>query len=242
MNPISVTLTSSSTVSHVPLAALGYALRRAAVLEPLIDLDLPQKVLEHTPTEKLVSGLVLMLAGGRALYQSNWLRRPNRRLARAWGQAEFAEQSTVSDTFDTLDEASLQDLQAAFAQITRNWSQTCHHDFRRADLTLDGDLTGLPASRKAAAKVISLVKKPLWATNRARHSSTVGRIARVAVVSRRTKRPKLPATVGGYGGTTFELARHTSTATPLAIRCRLWHRQCHQLVVAPPLSHFSQRL
>lgn len=150
MNPIRVTLTSSSTVSHVPLAALGYALRRAAVLEPLIDLELPQKVREHTPTEKLVNGLVLILAGGRALYQSNWLLRPNRLLACAWGQAEFAEQSTVSDTFDAVDDASLQELQAAFAQITQNWSQTCRHDFRRGDLTLDGDLTGLPASRLAA--------------------------------------------------------------------------------------------
>lgn len=149
MSPITVTFTSSSTVSHVPLAALGYALRRATVVEPLVQLELPHKVLDHTPAEKLVSGLVLILAGGRALYQSNWLLRPNRPLACAWGQAEFAEQSTVSDTFDTLDEASLQDLQAAFAQITRNWSQTCRHDFRRGDLTLDGDLTGLPASRLA---------------------------------------------------------------------------------------------
>ncbi len=149
MNAITVTLTSSSTVSHVPLAALGYALRRAAVLEPLVDLELPQKVLDHTPTEKLVSGLVLMLGGGRALYQSNWLLRPNRPLACAWGQSEFAEQSSISDTFDALDAASLQALQAAFARITQNWSQTCRHDFRRGDLTLDGDLTGLPASRLA---------------------------------------------------------------------------------------------
>lgn len=149
MNAITVTLTSSSTVSHVPLAALGYALRRAAVLEPLVELELPQKVLDHTPTEKLVTGWVLMLAGGRALYQSNWLLRPNRALACAWGQSEFAEQSTISDTFDALEDVSLQALQVAFARITQNWSQTCRHDFRRGDLTLDGDLTGLPASRSA---------------------------------------------------------------------------------------------
>jgi hypothetical protein len=149
MSPITVTLTSSSTISHVPLAALGYALRRAQVLAPLIELDLPIKTIDHTPTEKLVTGLVLILAGGRALYQTNWLLRPNTRLACAWGQAEFAEQSTISDTFDALDPESLQGLQTAFATITRNWSQTCRHDFRRGDLTLDGDLTGLPASRHA---------------------------------------------------------------------------------------------
>jgi hypothetical protein len=149
MSPITVALTSSSRVSHVPLAALGYALRRANVLAPLIDLEFPIKTLNHTPAEKLVTGLVLILAGGRAQYQTNWLLRPNTALACAWGQAEFAEQSTISDTFDALGPEDLLGLQTAFASITRKWSQTCCHDFRRGDLILDGDLTGLPASRHA---------------------------------------------------------------------------------------------
>ena len=149
MSPITVALTSSSRMSHVPLAALGYALRRANVLEPLVKLELPIKAIDHTPAEKLVTGLVLILAGGRAMYQTNWLLRPNTLLACAWGQAEFAEQSTISDTFDALGQESLHELQAAFATITRRWSQTCRHDFRRGDLILDGDLTGLPASRHA---------------------------------------------------------------------------------------------
>jgi hypothetical protein len=149
MSPITVALTSSSTSSHVPLAALGYALRRANVLAPVLDLALPIKTLDHTPAEKLVTGLVLILAGGRALYQANWLLRPNTALAGAWGQAEFAEQSTISNTFDALRPEDLDELQAAFATITQNWSQTCRHDFRRGDLILDGDLTGLPASRRA---------------------------------------------------------------------------------------------
>ena len=182
MSRITVTLTSSSTISHVPLAALGYALRRAQVLSPLTELKLPIKTIDHTPTEKLVTGLVLMLAGGRALYQTNWLLRPNPRLACAWGQAEFAEQSTISDTFDALNPESLQGLQTAFATITRNWSQTCHHDFRRGDLILDGDLTGLPASRHAegsckgyfAGKKIAMADK----SRASPHNRTVNRSGR----------------------------------------------------------------
>lgn len=149
MSPITIALTSSSTSSHVPLAALGYALRRANVLAPFLDLEFPIKTIEHTPAEKLVTGLVLILAGGRALYQTNWLLRPNTALACAWGQAEFAEQSTISETFDALRPEDLHGLQTAFATITQNWSQTYRHDFRRGDLILDGDLTGLPASRHA---------------------------------------------------------------------------------------------
>jgi hypothetical protein len=133
----------------VPLAALGYALRRAEVLAPLLDFEFPIKSIDHTPTDKLTAGLVLILAGGRALYQANWLLRPNTALARAWGPATFAEQSTISDTFDALSDESLQGLQSAFMAIAQNWSQTCRHDFRRGDLILDGDLTGLPASRRA---------------------------------------------------------------------------------------------
>jgi len=149
MTRITVSLTSSSTLNHAPLAALGYALRRTEVLTPLTNLDLPIKTIDHTPTDKLLEGLVLILAGGRATAQANLLLRPNVGLAEAWGQAQFAEQSTLARTFDTLNEASVQALQTAFARLTRTWSHTCCHDFRRGDLTLDGDLTGLPASRRA---------------------------------------------------------------------------------------------
>ena len=149
MTRIAVSLTSSSKMTHVPLAALGYALRRANVLQPLVDMELPIKTLEHTPADKLVEGLALILAGGRATSQANLLLRPNRDLAWAWGQSQFAEQSTLSDTFDALSDPDLEVLRAAFRTITHTWSKACHHDFRRGGLTLDGDLTGLPASRHA---------------------------------------------------------------------------------------------
>jgi hypothetical protein len=149
MSRIAVSLTSSSKMSHVPLAALGYALRCAEVLQPLADMELPIKAIEHTPTEKLIEGLVLILAGGRATAQANLLLRPNLGLARAWGQTEFAEQSTLSDTFDALRDEEVEGWHTGFASITQNWSQVCRHDFRRGGLIFDGDLTGLPASRRA---------------------------------------------------------------------------------------------
>ena len=150
MTRIAISLTSSSQMSHVPLAALGYALRRAEVLQPLEDMELPIKAIEHTPADKLMEGLVLLLAGGRATSQANLLLRPNLSLARAWGQAQFAEQSTLSYTFDALSDGDVEALRTAFGAITQGWSQVCRHDFRRGGLTLDGDLTGLPASRRAA--------------------------------------------------------------------------------------------
>jgi len=128
---------------------LGYALRRAGVLDPLLKLELPKKAIDHTPSEKLVEALVLILAGGRATYQADRLLRPNAGLAGAWGQAQFAEQSTLARTLDGLTANSLDRLRGAFETITQTWSHACQHDFRSGFLWLDGDLTGLPASRHA---------------------------------------------------------------------------------------------
>jgi hypothetical protein len=107
------------------------------------------KTLTHSPSDKLTEALVLILAGGRATAQIDLLLRPNTSLAWAWGQSQFAQQSTVADTLDAMTEAALHDLQQGFELWMQTWSHTCQHDFRRGGLIWDGDLTGLPASRHA---------------------------------------------------------------------------------------------
>ena len=149
MTRIAVSLSRTSSMQHVPLAVLGYTLRRAGVLDPLLGLELPIKALDHTPSDKLVEALVLILAGGRATYQADRLLRPNPSLARAWGQAQFAEQSTLARTLDGLTASGADQVRGAFEAITAARSQACQHDFRTGPLWLDGDLTGLPASKRA---------------------------------------------------------------------------------------------
>ena len=85
MKRIPIELKSKAMTSHVPLAAFGYALGRAAELRPLHEVALPIKTLDHSPGEKLIEALVLILAGGRATSQADLLLRPNRVLARGWG-------------------------------------------------------------------------------------------------------------------------------------------------------------
>ena len=63
MSRIRVGLTNSATMSHVPLAALGYALRRAGILKALDEVEYGIKASRHTAQEKLMEGLVLVLAG-----------------------------------------------------------------------------------------------------------------------------------------------------------------------------------
>jgi hypothetical protein len=149
MTRIAVMLTDRAPMAHVPLAALGYALRRAGVLDPLNEVALPIKTVQHTPGDKLIEAVVLILAGGRATSQADLLLRPNRGLAQAWGQSQFAQQSTLADTLDGFEEVSLASLRTASELILQRWSATLHHDFRTGLLWLDDDLTGLPASRRA---------------------------------------------------------------------------------------------
>ncbi len=150
MNRITVSLTSSAQVSHVPLAALGYALQRAHVLDALYDVALPIKTIDYRPGDKLLEALVLILAGGRATSQVDLLLRPNLALARAWGQSQFAQQSTLADALDAFTSDSIASLRTAFEAILDQSGGSLAHDFRTGNLYLDADLTGLPASRHAA--------------------------------------------------------------------------------------------
>jgi hypothetical protein len=149
MKQITIELKSKTTANHVPLAAFGYALNRAGVLSPLHEVALPIKTHAHSPVEKLIEALVLILVGGRATSQADLLLRPNQSLARGWGQGQFAEQSTLARTLDAFDELSITSLRTAFESILHTHSGALSHDYRRGDLWLDGDLTGLPASRHA---------------------------------------------------------------------------------------------
>lgn len=107
MKRIPIELSSKVTMNHVPLAAFGYALGRAGVLSPLDEVALPIKTLDHSPVEKIIEALVLILGGGRATSQADLLLRPNKLLARAWGQEQFAQQATLADTLDAFDEPSI---------------------------------------------------------------------------------------------------------------------------------------
>jgi hypothetical protein len=149
MKRIPIELKSKTMTSHVPLAVLGYVLGRTRVLSPLDEVALPIKTLDHSPVEKLIEALVLILAGGRATSQADLLLRPNRWLARGWGQDQFAQQATLADTLDAFDQSSIASLRIAFEMILQTHSAALSHDYRCGDLWLDGDLTGLPASRRA---------------------------------------------------------------------------------------------
>src|SRR5690348_17067755 len=57
-----------------------------------------QKVLRHTPTDKLLDCFISMLAGGHGIVEVNTRVRPDTTVQRAFGRNDCAEQSTISET------------------------------------------------------------------------------------------------------------------------------------------------
>ena len=149
MKHINFALTNCAATAYAPLAAFGYALRRAGILQPLLEVNLPIKAIDHSQSDKLIEALVLILAGGRSTSKVDLLLRPNLVLAQAWGQKQFAQQSTMARTLDAFDTETIGSLRQAFETLLKQYSLTLNHDYRYGPLWLDGDLTVLPASRHA---------------------------------------------------------------------------------------------
>lgn len=134
-----------------PLCAFGHHLTLNGVLEPLEQVDVPQKSVRHSPAEKLTDALIGMLAGCEALYQLNVRVRPDLPLQEAFGREGegLADQSTISDTLNAFEEGTVAQLRGAVESIHRLHSGIFRHDFEREMLVLEVDLTGLTASEKA---------------------------------------------------------------------------------------------
>jgi len=136
--------------SFAPLGVLGYCLTRTEFLTPLwSELTLALKTVDHSPQDKLLDLLVSILAGCRAVMQVNTRLRPDRALARAWGRAQFADQSTLARTLDAFTPEAADQLRRGSEALFRRHSHTFRHDFDSEWLWLDIDLSPLPSSRHA---------------------------------------------------------------------------------------------
>ena len=136
--------------SFAPLAALGYYLRQQDFFAPIRhEVKLKMKTVKHEPHEKLIDCLVSILVGCRSLGQRNLRLRPDEVLAAAWGRRRFAEQSTLWDTLDAFTGENVAQLRAALTTIYRRAAKAPAQLAGLQRLTVDFDLSGLPASPRA---------------------------------------------------------------------------------------------
>jgi hypothetical protein len=136
--------------AHASLCLLGSYLRRTGFFAPLErQLQIHQKTLKYTPVQKVEMFLVALLAGARAVSQTNLTLGVDAALCRAFGLPGCADQSVIAATLNAATPADVTALQAALGDTFRCYSQACRQDLTKALLVLDVDLSPLPTSRQA---------------------------------------------------------------------------------------------
>jgi hypothetical protein len=92
---------------------------------------------------------VSLLAGAKAIYQTGTTLRVDPALQAAFGLPGCAEQSVLADTLDAATDADVAALRHVVEASFIEYSQARRHDFTRAVLVLDVDLSPLPTSKHA---------------------------------------------------------------------------------------------
>lgn len=151
--------TMKGATQFAPLVALGSYMRSVDILSPVYS---RLQFLHSTHTEKPVEALldlwVSIMAGCRSVRQINTKTRSDLTLAHSWGRKQFAEQSTVARVLDSCRAEQVAQMRMAVESIFKWLGQTPRHDWS-SPLTIDVDLTGLPAGRQAVGSTKGYFQK-----------------------------------------------------------------------------------
>lgn len=158
--------------ARASLVTIGMQFRRLSIWTTVGEhVTITQKVLKHTPLDKLLDCLINILAGGTGLVEINTRVRPDRAVQRAFGRTGCAEQSTISDTLNACTTENVKEMRTAVATILRQHSQSYRHDYEAKWQLLDVDMTGMPAGRLGQG-----VTKGYFAKQKNRRGRQLGRV------------------------------------------------------------------
>jgi hypothetical protein len=112
-------------------------------------LQIKQKTIKHTPHEKLRDVFINMLAGGQGVSDINVRVRSDQGLQKAFGRKACAEQSLVSSTLNACKEKNVMEMRKILREVYQEFGRGYRHNYKKAYLVLDIDLTGLLAGQQA---------------------------------------------------------------------------------------------
>jgi hypothetical protein len=136
---------------HAFLCLIGQKAQELKLLDPLHKLvKIEQKVLVHSPTEKLTDAFLAIACGAEALSQINTVLRADPAISRAWGRERCADQSSVQETLSACTELNITQMQQVLREIYQKLGKASNHPYSTGPLILDIDLTGLPCSKNYA--------------------------------------------------------------------------------------------
>jgi Transposase DDE domain group 1 len=135
------------------------------------NIAIKQKVLLHTPLDKLKDCLINILAGGTGVVETNLRVRPDRAVQVAFGRKTCAEQSTISDTLNACSAENVSQMRTAIKEILRCYGSSYQHPYDTKWQLLDVDVTGMPAGRHGEG-----VTKGYFAGTKNRRGRQLGRV------------------------------------------------------------------
>jgi hypothetical protein len=169
---VSESTTTEHISSYASLAAIGTLIRERNLFGPVREhVKVEQKIVKHTPADKLYDAFIAILAGAHGLVEINTRLRAEPALQRAFGRDACAEQSVVQDTLDACTTQNVAQFQTALTSIYRSHSHGFAHDYRSVFQLLDVDMSGLPCGKKAAFGT-----KGYFAKQRNRRGRQLGRV------------------------------------------------------------------
>jgi hypothetical protein len=133
--------------------------------------QIAQKTVKHTPSDKLYDAFISILAGAHGLVEINTRLRSDQALQRAFGRTSCAEQSVVQETLDRCTAENVRQMEQALDTIYRQHSQGYQHNYIHDWQVLDVDMSGLPCGKKAA-----FASKGYFAKQRNRRGRQLGRV------------------------------------------------------------------
>jgi hypothetical protein len=135
---------------HAQLVAWGQYAHTIGLIEKLESLDLGQKSVKHTPQSKVIESFVAVLAGYEYLKEISESAYPldqDLEVARAWGQASWADYSGVSRTLSQLTQTTVQEIAALLEEISQPMiDKEVLLASQQGKVILDGDLSPRPVS------------------------------------------------------------------------------------------------
>src|SRR5512136_1159096 len=135
---------------HASLAIVGVWMDQNKVWEVIEEqVKIKQKVIKHTPTDKVKDLLINMMAGGHGVADINNRVRVDKTIQLAFGRRECAEQSTISESLNACTEKNVLELAGALKVIYRRHGQGYQHDYGSTCQVLDIDMSSLLSGKQA---------------------------------------------------------------------------------------------
>lgn len=139
------------------LAAIGLKLQQLNLFQNIFEkVKIQQKIVRHTPAEKLFDAFIAILAGAHGLNDITSRLRSDLALQRAFGRPTCAEYSLVQDTLDACTSENVEQMQQSINTIFRSHSRAAHHNYRDSLQLIDIDMSKLPCGPKADLNILYL--------------------------------------------------------------------------------------